>query len=152
MESILRANSVIFQLASQIAEFNLLQREVPMFKGCATFGKKNESAILNRICPKRIYTSWKASPKVQNVPQGEFSLVHKGHSREGVWPPVCRMHPRGHFLWFYPNPKIPRFCSQGIGYQVQAPLWSAKSHCGKQTKQTNLSVLWGYVENNNLFN
>jgi hypothetical protein len=39
MERILRENSVTLQLASEIAEFNLLQRSANV-EGCATFGKK----------------------------------------------------------------------------------------------------------------
>jgi hypothetical protein len=36
---------------------------------------------------------------------GTFLLCIK--ALQGRSPPMCRMHPRGHFLWFYPKPKIP---------------------------------------------
>jgi hypothetical protein len=58
---------------------------------------------------------------------------------------MCRMHPRGHFFWFYPKPKIPPLLSR----DRIPPLWSVRSRCGKQTKQTNYqccAVMWIFKE------
>jgi hypothetical protein len=63
---------------------------------------------------------------------------------------MCRMHTRGHFVWFYPKPKIPPLLLRDrIPSAQQAPLWFGRSHCGKRTKQTKYQccgVMWIFKE------